>query len=482
MDTIKENNTSDSGLLAFDPIVLLRDLMKRWYVVVAAAIVIGAAAYIYKDLTYTPQYRTTATFVVTSRSSSSTVYSNLSSATALANVFSEVINSSVMRKVILEDTGLKYFDGTISASCIPQTNLLTLSVTSSDPEATFVVTRSIINNHEQLTFQIIGDIVLDILKDPVVPTYPINSSGAVSMMRTAMLAAALGTSALIVFASYNRDAVRSAKEVRKKLDCHFLGEIPHEKKFKTIKKLLANEKSGIVISNPTTSFGFTENIRKLRRRIEQRMGAGRVLMVTSVMENEGKSTVAVNIALALRQKYDRVLLLESDLRKPAIHTIMQQKDVNVTVRDVLLNGANPADAITKDRNTGLYMMLDPKGIRNPGDILSSPSMNELLAWTREHFEYVVVDLPPMSVATDAESVLEFADSSLLVVRQNVVKADALNRAIAAMKRGKAKLVGCVLNNVYSSFVSSGQGIQGGHYSKYGKYGKYGAYATKKSDL
>jgi capsular exopolysaccharide synthesis family protein len=301
-------------------------------------------------------------------------------------------------------------------------------------------------------------------------------------MRTAMLAAALGTSALIVFASYNRDAVRSAKEVRKKLDCHFLGEIPHEKKFKTIKKLLANEKSGIVISNPTTSFGFTENIRKLRRRIEQRMGAGRVLMVTSVMENEGKSTVAVNIALALRQKYDRVLLLESDLRKPAIHTIMQQKDVNVTVRDVLLNGANPADAIIKDRNTGLYMMLDPKGIRNPGDILSSQSMNELLAWTREHFEYVVVDLPPMSVATDAESVLEFADSSLLVVRQNVVKADALNRAIAAMKRGKAKLVGCVLNNVYSSFVSSGQGIQGGHYSKYGKYGKYGTYATKKSDF
>jgi capsular exopolysaccharide synthesis family protein len=200
------------------------------------------------------------------------------------------------------------------------------------------------------------------------------------------------------------------------------------------------------------------------------------------MENEGKSTVAVNIALALRQKYDRVLLLESDLRKPAIHTIMQQKDVNVTVRDVLLNGANPADAIIKDRNTGLYMMLDPKGIRNPGDILSSQSMNELLAWTREHFEYVVVDLPPMSVATDAESVLEFADSSLLVVRQNVVKADALNRAIAAMKRGKAKLVGCVLNNVYSSFVSSGQGIQGGHYSKYGKYGKYGAYATKKSDF
>jgi Mrp family chromosome partitioning ATPase len=160
---------------------------------------------------------------------------------------------------------------------------------------------------------------------------------------------------------------------------------------------------------------------------------------------------------------------------------MQQNDVKVSVKDVLINGAAPDTAIIQDRATGLYMMLDPKGLRNPGDILSSMSMNQLLQWTRENFDYVVVDLPPMSVATDAESVLEFADSSLLVVRQNVVKADALNRAISAMKRGKAKLVGCVLNNVYSSFLSSGQGIHGGHYGKYSKYGKYGAYASKHTE-
>jgi capsular exopolysaccharide synthesis family protein len=409
------------------------------------------------------------------------VYSNLSSTTSLANVFSEVINSSVMRKMILEEAGLPYFDGVISANSIPETNLMTLTVVSSDPKATFHVTKAIINNHEELTFQIIGDIVLDILQDPMVPTVPINQSNSVSNMRLAMLAAALGTSALLVFASYNRDAVRSAKEARKKLDCHFLGEIPHEQKYKTFKKWLTREKSGIVISNPTTSFHFTENIRKLRRRIEQRMGGGRVLMVTSVMENEGKSTVAVNIALALGQKYNRVLMLESDLRKPALHTIMQHSDVKASVMDVLIGGVSPEDAVIQDRNTGMYMMLDPKGIRNPGDILSSQAMNKLLQWTRENFDYVVVDLPPMSVATDAESVLEFADASLLVVRQNVVKTDALNRAIAAIKRGKAKLVGCVLNNVYSSFLSSGQGVRGGHYGKYNKYGKYGAYASKHTD-
>jgi Mrp family chromosome partitioning ATPase len=158
---------------------------------------------------------------------------------------------------------------------------------------------------------------------------------------------------------------------------------------------------------------------------------------------------------------------------------MQHKNVPATVKDVLLEKAQPADAVVQDRNTGIYMMLDPKGIRNPGDILSSDAMGNLVKWCKVNFDYVVVDLPPMSVATDAESVLEFADCSLLVVRQNIVKADALNRAIVALKRGKAKLIGCVLNNVYSSFLSSGQGLRSKRYSK---YSKYGTYMTKNTDI
>lgn len=482
MEHTNETYVLESGLLQFDPIVLVLDLIKRWILVLTFAITVGFGAYILSDLIYQPQYRSTATFVVTSRSSSGTVYNNLSVTNSLAKVFSEVLNSSVLKKTVLEEAGLSRFNGTITASGIPNTNLMTLQVVSSDPRTTYLVIRAVIDNHESLTYQVIGDVVLEVLQEPVVPFSPINSANSFTNMRNTMIIAAFAACVLLMFMSYNRDAVRSSKEVRKKLDCHFLCEIPHENKYKTIRKLIRREKSGIVISNPTTSFHFTENIRKLRRRIEQRMGTGRVLMVTSVMENEGKTTVGINVALAMAEKYDRVLLMESDLRKPAVHTIMGQKTAPVTVKDVLLNNANPEDALIQDRNTGLYMMLDPKGIRNPGDLLSSKAMHDLVQWTRERFDIVVLDLPPMSVATDAESVLELADASMIVIRQNVVHTDALNRAIAAMKRGKAKMIGCVLNNVYSSFVSSGQGIMGGYNSKYHKYGKYGNYAKKAKDV
>ncbi len=482
MEHTNEKYVLDSGLVTFDPIVLVLDLLKRWLLVVVVAVTMGVGAYVISDLSYKPMYQTNATFVVTSRSSSGTVFTNLSSANSLASVFTEVLNSSLLRKTVMQEAGITYFDGTITARSVNGTNLMTLQVAGSNPRTVYAVAKSIIENHEELTYQIIGDIILEVLQEPVIPSYPINSANSASNMKNVMILSALATSAFIMFLSFSRDAVRSNKEVRKKLDCHFLGEIPHENKYKTLRKMIHREKTGIVISNPTTSFHFTENIHKLRRRMEQRMGNGRVLMVTSVMENEGKSTVAVNIALALAQKYDRVLLLESDLRKPACHTIMNKPKVDVTVKEVLLGSAKPEDAVVQDRASGLYMMLDPKGIRNPGDLLGSKATADLVQWCRDNFDFVVMDLPPMSVATDSESVLEFADGSMLVVRQNIVRADALNRAIAALKRGKAKLTGCVLNNVYSSFWSSGQGVRGTYYSKYRKYGKYGNYVKKNPEV
>jgi capsular polysaccharide biosynthesis protein len=90
------------GFLPFHPVVLLRDVAKRWLLILLAALIVGVAVYIHADESYAPVYRTTTTYVVTTHSSSATVYSNLTSASSLASVFSELLNSSIMRKAILE--------------------------------------------------------------------------------------------------------------------------------------------------------------------------------------------------------------------------------------------------------------------------------------------------------------------------------------------------------------------------------------------
>lgn len=464
------------GFLPFHPVVLLRDVAKRWLLILLAVLTVGVASYIYTDMTYTPVYQTTTTYVVTTHSATSTVYSNLSSASSLAAVFSDLLNSSVMRKAILQQIGSQSFGGTIKAVVIPETNLLTVTVTDSDPRTAFAVSRAIIDHHEIVTYQVLDSIALEVLQSPKVPVAPVNHADASGQMKRMMLYAAVAAVVLVAAISYSRNTVRSGKEAKAKLDCNFLGEIPHENKYKTLLSRIQHRKTSVLITNPVTSFRFVETVRKLRRRVEQRMHGEKVLMVTSLLENEGKSTIAVNLALAMAQKHSRVLLIDCDLRKPACHALLEQKNIPFGVRDVLSGRASAGDAIIQDRKSNLYLLLEKSGSSNSGDFVASSAMAELLEWARKEFDFVVLDLPPMAEVSDAESITALADASLLVVRQNTAHAGALNKAVETLFNGKAKLLGCVLNNVDSVAVTAGRAYGHG-YGKYGRYGHYGAYDT-----
>lgn len=480
-----ENQAAQSGLISFHPITIVRDVLKRWYLIVAVAVLAGIAAYIVSDQLYVPTYSTTTTFVVSAKGSSTTVYQNLSATTNLASVFSEVLNSSILRKKVLETLGMTSFDGTITAASIAETNLLTLRVTASDPRTAFLVTRAIIENHQTVSYQVLGDTILEVLQNPTVPVIPINSSGSFAYMKKAALLAAAAMCVLMALLSYRRDTVRSKQEAEKKLECQVLTEICHEKKYKTLRMLLRRRKTSILISNPATSFLFVETIRKLRRRVEQQMPQnGRVLMVTSVLENEGKSTVAVNLAIAMAQKNSRVLLIDCDLRKPACYKILRFPWKRPGTVDAASGKIHLENAVARMGSTGLYLLLERKGLRSSTELSSSDGMAELVENARNLFDFVILDTPPMSVAPDAECIMELADASLLVVQQNVVTADDINHAVRALQSAHSKLLGCVINNVYELSLPQGDGYGYGygHYGKYGKYGKYsGSAAPKQSE-
>ena len=473
-----EINMAETGRLSFDPIVLILDVMKRWLLVVLFSLAVGVGSYIYTDLTYEPVYRTSMTFVVMDRGSSSTVFSNLTSTANVASVFSDLLNSSILRKSILEDLGTNSFDGSISASQITDTNLINVSVSASDPRTAYVVAQAIIDHHEEITYQVVDGISVEVLMRPAVPSAPVNQISSYDRMFKMMFIAAFVAIAGLGYLSLIQNKIRSGKEARTKLDCNYLGEIRHERKRNSISRWFRKRKTGILIHNPTTSFQFVETIRKLRRRVEQRMHEGKVLMVTSLLENEGKSTVAVNLALSMAQKKDRVLLIDCDLRKPACCNLLEIRTFDHTVTDVITGKVEPTNALIREKSSGLYLMLENHGHSRSGDLVASSRMQALIDWARENFDFVVLDLPPMGEVSDAEAMTKFADASLLVVRQNIASAEAVNKAVSALEKGKAKLLGCILNNVYSTPISSGQGHSYGYgYGKYGKYGKYGHYGN-----
>ena len=315
MEQEKELQPYQKSLMPYDPIILFRDSLKKWALVLVVAVLCGMAAYIYTDSVYVPYYDSKATLVLTTRDSSSTVYNNLDSTSNLAMVFTEVLNSSVMRNNILHELGMDSFNGSIYASAIESTNLLTVQVRAGDPRTTFQVIRVLLDKHEMVTYAVMGDIVLEVLEQPTVPTRPSNAVNAKRAMLSVTLMVAAGMFVLMVVLSYFKDVVRSKEEAEQKLDCWCLSEILHERKNYRFKDLLKRKKQGILITNPETGFRYVTTMNKLRRRVEQHMQKGKVLMVTSVMENEGKSTVSANLALAMARKHPKVLLVDLDHEK-----------------------------------------------------------------------------------------------------------------------------------------------------------------------
>lgn len=467
-------------LLSFDPAVVLLDVLRRWYLILAAALLAFMAAYVVAEQTYEPQYTTSTTFVVSMQQSSATVYQNLSATSSLATMFSQVLNSSLLRGIVNESLAPARFEGSITATAIAETNLLTMRVTAGDPCTAFLATRAVIERHSEVSYQVMGDIVLEVLQQPTVPTAPSNPLNAASLAKKMALLAAAATALAIGVYFALRDSVRSAAEARRKLDCRVLAELRHERKYHTLRVLLRHKKSSILITSPLTSFGYSETVRTLRRKVEQHMPeGGRVILVTSALENEGKSTVAVNLAFSLAQKRRRVLLLDGDLRKPACAKILELPWRGGGTVAAARGEIAPAEAVQPyAEGMTLELLLEGRASRASAEVAASEGMAALIAWARAHYDYVVLDTPPMLAGPDAECLADLADASMLIVRQGQADTQLLSNALEVLHAARAKLLGVVLNNCYASLLTEQGGYGYGKYGRYGGYGKYGHYGAK----
>lgn len=477
-------------LLQFDPLVVVRSVLRRWYLIVVLAILAAQGAFTAAEITYRPEYTCATTFVVTMQGSSSSVFQNLSAASTLATTFSEVLNSSILRTTVLHALDMNTFDGKISAAVVDETNLLTMQVTASDPRTAFLVSKAVIEHHSEVSYQVMGDIILEVLQQPRVPMAPSNPMQAAAQAKKAALITAAAVCALLAATAILRDTVRSSWEVRQKLDCRVLAEIRHERKYKTFLSWLRHRKAGILMNDPVTSFSYTETIRSLRRRVEQHMPeGGKVLMVTSALENEGKSTIAVNLALAFAQKRQHVLLIDGDLRKPACHKIIGCRKWRATTTDVLRGAAPLEEAVVGYvRSPSLQLLMERRSSPNAAELAAGEGMAQLIAQARTQYDIVILDTPPMAAGPDTECMMELCDASLLVIRQDQARTKALLNALDVLQEAHASLLGCVLNDCYLSLLSEqgnygygsgryGYGSHYGQYGKYGKYGKYGQYAA-----
>ena len=218
-------------------------------------------------------------------------------------------------------------------------------------------------------------------------------------------------------------------------------------------------------------FFLTEAYKTLRTNVVFSLtgeGACKVITITSSVQSEGKSITAANLALSFAAADKRVLLIDCDLRKPKLARLLQMNATaglsNVLIEPQLLNSA-----VQPYQNTKMHVILSGNIPPNPSELLGSIRMEKLLEEMRNHYDYIILDSPPINMVTDAVILANKTDGVLFVVRAGHAERGNIQHALEQLEYAHAKVLGFVLNGTTS---------EGGRYGRYGRYG-YGRYGYKR---
>ena len=193
----------------------------------------------------------------------------------------------------------------------------------------------------------------------------------------------------------------------------------------------------------------------------------KVIMVTSALPQEGKTTTSINTAVVLAQKGVRVLLIDADLRRPSIHKTLGMGP-HSGLSNVLTGSTTLEKAITRTAILpNLFILAAGTPPPNPAELLASSNMRDVLMQLREQYDHIVIDTPPSLSVTDAVVLSPRADAVVLVIRSGQTTKQALRRSRDILTQVNAKVVGVLLNAVDLSSPD--------YYYYYEYQGKYARY-------
>ena len=428
---------------------LLASLLKNLWVVAALCI---SAVLCYTSvcrLTYTPTYTSTATFMVSAKDSTS-AYNSLTTTQSMASVFVEVFQSNVLREKIDAQMPDGRFDGTINTTTIPETNLLIVTATSAEPDVAFRALKSLVENYESISDYIFSNAQLEVIKDPIIPAVPSNPLNVKKDYPIVLLLAGVLSVGIIILIYMMRDTVKNPKAARRKLDSRLLRTIDHEQKNKTLQAKLRRRNVAPLITNPLISKRFMEDNLSLCSMLEYhaRKRGQKVIIVTSIGENEGKSTIAANLALSMAEKDKKVALLDCDFRKPSLHKIFEMPvDKEKALTACLLHKSEAlTDCLTPSKKHGIFLGLSQRSGKYITKLLNNDNLEKLLQQLRGEMDCIILDTPPMLAAADAEAIAAMADTAILVVREDFMPTPSINEGLERLQKSAPDLCGFVLNN------------------------------------
>jgi capsular exopolysaccharide synthesis family protein len=301
--------------------------------------------------------------------------------------------------------------------------------------------------------------VLTVIEEAPVPTQPIGQHGLMQVALAAATGMLLAVGATFLM-EYLDDTVKNPEDVTRATKLPSLG---------TVVSFPAAEaaEGPLMAAHPKSA--VAEGYRVLRTNLQfgaMHLGksSGVVLLVTSAQPSEGKTTSVANLGISLAQAGKRVLLVDSDLRRPTLHKqFKMSKESGLT--SLLLEPDADLQCLAQETGVeGLRVLPSGPLPANPAEVLGFPEMSALLEQLRSMADYVLLDSPPVLNVADASILAQKVDGVLMVVEAGRTRTDVLQRAVVLLQRVAAQLLGVVLNKVIVQ--------RAGYYDYYYYYSDY----------
>lgn len=415
----------------------LHALRMRWWLLVGLA-VLGAVVALAAFLLTPPVYASTVTFYVSvppvagGSSATATQYAQAKVSSYVSLVGSE----ESARRVVADqklDASPASVASSITASAQLNTTVLTATVRSGSAERSLAVARGLANTFGPLVDQldnagrpsaIIG---VDVVSGPTLDATPV-SPDLGRFLALGLLAGLVLGALLAVLRDLLDVTVRSSSAAAELVGAPTLG----------------------VVDEDRDERGRAESVRQLRTNLAFLRAAGRreagadVVIVTSALRGEGKTTTALDLARSMALGGEQVLLVEADLRRPTLAAALGLESER-GLSAVLTGQVEVGAAVRPGGIDGLSVLPAGTVPPDPAELLSSPRMADVVAALRSGYDRVLLDASPLLPVTDAVICAGLVDGALLVVRWGRTHRDEVARAVAMLEQVHAPVLGTVLN-------------------------------------
>ncbi len=447
-----------------------KGFVKFWAIGVSLAVLFGGIMFYKSYVSFSPIYKSSVTFTVHTENSTLSGDAGLSAysfyydrgtADHLASVFPFVIQSNILQKRVCDDLGMSHMPASVSAACVPGTNMVTLTATGSDPETTFRVLNSVVENYPYITEYMIGNTRMIMITEPEMPETPVNKlSWRSSTAKGVLVGLAIGVIWILLYAVLRR-TVRTKEDIRKELNQKCIGILP-EVVFKKHKKEIDRN---ILISNPMVGNAFMESMRLLRDSVGNSLKENeKVIMVTSTAPGEGKSCTVLNLAGMFAKNGSRVLVIDGDLRNSGISKMLEIDGMDYShKRDDYSCG------IAKIESLGIDLFAFDTKAHRLWKIMRTANFKKVVDSLRGSYDYIFIDTPPCGTISDAAVIAGASDTAVYVIRQDTVLTSSIREGINALLSTDVRFLGTVL-----SVANTGLGGYGSYYGyAYNGYKSYG---------